>query len=110
MSLSWLQPLYGIDGTAVDQHFKVQGRGTGRGQTDPAHLCACFNRVALFKGGRPEVSVERIAVAAVVEYDQRSKPRKRPRVAYRAPMNGPDRRILRGCDLDPVPNRRTPEP
>src|SRR4030095_13507299 len=101
--LTWLQPLYGIHGTAVDPHLKVQRRGPGWCEPNPAHLCTCFNGLPLLEGRRGEIAIKRVAVAPMVEDDQRAEPGERAGETDGSAMEGAHRRVLVRGDLDPVP-------
>ena len=114
--LTWLQPLYGIHGSAVDSHFEVQGRRPGGCEADPAHLCTSFDGLPLLEGSGGEIPVERVAIAPMVEDDQGTEPGKRARIPDRPAVDGAHWRVFVRGDLDAVSDsaatqaiRRLPE-
>jgi hypothetical protein len=97
--------LYGIDGTAVDPHFKVQRRGAGGGQADPAHLGTGLHRLTLLQGCGGEVSIKRIAITPMVQDDKGAKSCERTGIADRSTVDGPNRGGFFGGDFNAVPDR-----
>src|SRR6188474_3422259 len=100
--LTWLQPLYGIHGSAVDSHFKVERRRPGGCEAHPAHLCTSFDGLPLLEGSGEEIPVQRVAVAPMVEDDQGTEPRKRARKPDRPTMDGAHWHVFVRGDLDAV--------
>src|SRR5688572_20470600 len=87
-ALSRLQPLYGINGTAVDADFKVQ-RGRPRGRhADPADFCSAIHSCALGRRDRAQVAVQGIGVGAMVDDNEVSKAGERIGVGDGARMEG----------------------
>src|SRR5262245_11334948 len=60
--LSWLEPLYGIDGTAVDAKLEIQFWRPRRRGADSADFRASVHVVAALHPGRSQVAVQRIAI------------------------------------------------
>src|SRR5215813_8277975 len=57
--LARLQPLYGIDRSAVDAKLEIEGRRSRRCGADPAELCPGVNALSSHDFERPEVAIKR---------------------------------------------------
>ena len=89
-----IEPLYGIDGTAVDAHLEIQGRRPGGGRTDAADLHAAVHPIPAAHGRRGQISVEREVIGAVIEDDQGAEAAERIRIGDRPAVDRAN-----GCPL-----------
>src|SRR5438874_3470125 len=105
LNLPGLQPLYGIDGAAVDAQLEIERGGTGRCQPDAAELRSRVHAIATpgFYGGK--VSIERKVIAAVVDDDQISKTAELVGVVDRTWVDRFDRRAFECANFDAISDR-----
>src|SRR4029453_3937148 len=68
--LPQLQPLYGINRTAVDAKLEIQGCRACRCRADPAERCSGVYVLTSRDFDGPEVAVEGIVITAVSENDE----------------------------------------
>src|SRR4051794_35088901 len=66
-----LQPLYGIDRAAVDAKLEIERRRPSRGVADAAEFGAAVDPVPTRNRRGLEIAVQRIAVGAMVQDDER---------------------------------------
>src|SRR4029453_6182894 len=100
--LTPLQPLYGINRTAVDAKLEIQGCRACRCRADPAEPRAGVAVLAPGDFDGPEVAVEGIVITAVIENDEVSEAAECVGVIDRSRMHRRYRRSFRRTDFDAV--------
>src|SRR5688572_24946291 len=102
VGLPSLEPLYGIRRFAVDPELEVErGRSSWRGADAADFSTGLYRRSRLHADG-PEIAIERVVIAAVVQDHQRAKTGKGVSVRHRSTVYGPNRKVFRRGDFDAV--------
>src|SRR6186713_943304 len=102
VGLPSLEPLYGIRRFTVDPELEIEGwRPSWRG-ADAADLSTGLYSRSRLHADSPEIAIERVVIAAVVEDHQGAQTGKGVRVRHRSTVYRPDRKVFRRGDLDAV--------
>src|SRR5262249_54672378 len=99
---SRLQPLYGIDGTAVDAQFEINGGRPGRRGPDAAELRSRVDMVAALDLRGSQVAIEGVAIRPVIDDDEVAEAGKSIGVIDRSRMDRKHRRASGCSDIDAI--------